>query len=105
VDDKESFLSFHSRFDGAGVIDLGERGYVYVSNSEETYGGVYGLQFNLAGEIVDYKTLLSNTKRNCGGGLTPHNTWISCEEVKQGQCWQVSADPNSSNYLLAQKTR
>eukprot|EP00985_Skeletonema_marinoi_P005302 scaffold2286_cov140-Skeletonema_marinoi.AAC.2 len=104
VDDKESFLSFHSRFDGAGVIDLGERGYVYVSNSEETYVGVYGLQFNLAGEIVDYKTLLSNTKRNCGGGLTPHNTWISCEEVKQGQCWQVSADPNSSNYLHAQKT-
>ena len=84
VDGKKSSLSFHSRMDGAGIIDLGDRGYVYVSNSEESAGGVYGLQFNLAGEIVDYKNLLSNTKRNCGGGLTPWNTWVSCEEWKRG---------------------
>eukprot|EP00984_Skeletonema_dohrnii_P024399 scaffold13515_cov83-Skeletonema_dohrnii-CCMP3373.AAC.2 len=43
VDGKKSSLSFHSRMDGAGIIDLGDRGYVYVSNSEETAGGVYGL--------------------------------------------------------------
>ncbi len=104
VDGKKSSLSFHSRMDGAGVIDLGDKGYVYVSNSEETIGGVYGLQFNLAGDIVDYVNLLSNTRRNCGGGLTAWNTWISCEEWKRGQCWQVSADPSSPNYLSPQKT-
>ncbi len=101
---KKSSLSFHSRIDGAGVIDLGSRGYVYVSNSEETAGGVYGLHFNLEGDIVDYMSLLSNTRRNCGGGISPWNTWISCEEWKRGQCWQVSADPISPNYLKAQKT-
>lgn len=101
---KKSSLSFHSRIDGAGVIDLGSRGYVYVSNSEETAGGVYGLHFNLEGDIIDYTNLLSNTRRNCGGGITPFNTWISCEEWKRGQCWQVSADPTSPNYLKAQKT-
>ncbi len=104
LDGKESSLSFHSRLDGAGVIDLGSRGYVYVSNSEETAGGVYGLYFNLAGDILDYNSLLSSTRRNCGGGLTPWNSWISCEEWKRGQCWQISADPTSPNYLRAQKT-
>jgi len=44
-------------------------------------GGVYGLYFDKDGNIVDYKTLLSNTKRNCGGGLSPWHSWISCEEV------------------------
>ena len=37
-------------------------------------GGVGGLYFNAKGEITNYKTLLSNTNRNCGGGLTP----VSC---------------------------
>lgn len=104
VDGKKTSLSFHSRIDGAGVIDLGDRGYVYVSNSEESTGGVYGLHFNLDGEIVDYTILLSDTRRNCGGGLTPWNTWISCEEWKKGHCWQVEADSMSPNYLKAQKT-
>ena len=104
VNGKKSSLSFHSRMDGAGIVDLGDRGYVYVSNSEESAGGVYGIHFNLAGDIVDYVNLLSNTRRNCGGGLTPWNTWLSCEEWKRGQCWQVAADPSSTSYLSAQKT-
>eukprot|EP00986_Skeletonema_menzelii_P013151 scaffold7491_cov142-Skeletonema_menzelii.AAC.2 len=104
VNGKKSSLSFHSRIDGAGIVDLGDRGYVYVSNSEEKDGGVYGIHFNLAGDIVDYVNLLNNTRRNCGGGLTAWNTWISCEEWKRGQCWQVAADPSSPDYLSAQKT-
>lgn len=104
MDGKDSDLSFHSRIDGAGIIDLGNRGYVYMSNSEETAGGVYGLHFNSFGEIVDYGNLLNNTRRNCGGGLTPWNSFISCEEWKRGDCWQVAADPSSPNYLKPQKT-
>jgi len=90
--------SFHAMMDGAGIVKLPDGGYVYVSNSEISgTGGVYGLYFNADGEITDYKTLLANTSRNCGGGLTPWNTWISCEETSNGQCWQV--DPNKDSLL------
>lgn len=34
----------------------------------------------LTGDLVKYKALLTGTTWNCGGGLTPWNTWISCEE-------------------------
>ena len=43
------------------------------------------MYFDEDGTLVDYKTLLSNTDRNCGGGLTPWGTWISCEEEDGGK--------------------
>jgi len=75
---------------------------VYVVNSEEGdgQGGVYGLYFDKDGNVADYKVLLTDTTDNCGGGLTPWNTWVSCEEYEDGQCWQV--DPVSGD---AQKTK
>jgi Bacterial protein of unknown function (DUF839) len=39
--------------------------------------------------VRNYKTLLTGTSRNCNGGRTPRNTWISCEEVTGGQCWPL----------------
>jgi len=87
-----STIPFHSMPDGAAIIPMDDDGgYVYISNSEmtEKKGGVYGLYFNKHGDIVDYKQLLSGTTRNCSGGKTTWNTWLSCEEYGRGQCWQV----------------
>jgi len=92
----ESNDRWHTRSDAAGIVPLDpenplEGGYVYMSNSEsDDEGGVYGLYFDKDGNIVDYKALLTGTRYNCGGGLTPWNTWVSCEEDgDDGQCWQV----------------
>jgi hypothetical protein len=79
--------------DGAAVVATNDGGWIYVSNSESSLGkykgGVYALAFDSDGEIMDYYTLLTNTTRNCNGGLTPWNTFVSCEETAHGQCWQV----------------
>ncbi|KAL7554789.1 hypothetical protein ACHAWF_018368 [Thalassiosira exigua] len=100
ADGGRSNSRWHSAMDGAGIVDLPDGGYVYVSNSERSSGGggVYGLYFNERGNAYDYKMLLSGTGRNCGGGVTPWNTWISCEEEEGGQCWQIDPDPNSANH-------
>jgi hypothetical protein len=93
----ESNDPWHTRSDAAGIVPLDpenplEGGYVYMSNSEandDEGGGVYGLYFTKDGEITEYEPLLTGTRYNCGGGLTPWNTWVSCEEDEGGQCWQV----------------
>lgn len=84
---QRSSLQFHGMPDGAAVFPLSDGGYVYVSNSEmdSGRGGVYALYFNERGDVADYKMLLSNTTRNCAGGTTPFNTWVSCEEFARGQ--------------------
>jgi hypothetical protein len=37
---------------------------------EDKGGGVYGLYFDKNGDVTNYKMLLNETNRNCGGGLT-----------------------------------
>ena len=76
--------------DGAAVFSRPETdGWVYASNSESSSGGVGAIYFNSQGEVIDYKMLLSGTQRNCGGGKTFWNTWLTCEEVPDGQVWEV----------------
>ena len=66
--------------------------------------GVYGLYFDKDNNVIDYKKLLSGTTWNCGGGLSPWNTWISCEETKSGQCWQIDPNPEGENHDNPKKT-
>ncbi|CAJ1947303.1 unnamed protein product [Cylindrotheca closterium] len=82
---------FHGEPDGAAVFPDSNGGWIYVSNSEENggRGGVGAIYFNRNGDVVDYKMLLRGTTRNCSGGKTPWNTWVSCEEHRGGKIWQV----------------
>jgi uncharacterized protein len=67
-------------------------GWIYVSNSEDknkSLGGVGSFVFNAAGELIKYWMLLTETTANCGGGVTPWETYITCEETRNGLVWQV----------------
>lgn len=97
-----SDLVFHSRPDAGGTFpdtsNSNEGGWRYLSNSEmrpedppggNQNGGVGAITFDKYGDIIGYEMALSKTTWNCGGGYTPWNTWVSCEEAPAGVIWQV----------------
>jgi Bacterial protein of unknown function (DUF839) len=96
----ESEDVFHTWPDAGAVFDdpspSNPGGWIYVSNSEdESEGGVGALTFDRDGNVIKYKLLLTGTLWNCGGGKTPWNTWVSCEELgNEGRIYQV--DPTGA---------
>ena len=87
-----SNLTFHTQPDGAAVFPLDGGGWVYLSNDKQEKfgrGGVYAVVFDSDGEVLSYEQRLDKTTRNCGGGRTPHSTFISCEEYDRGRCHQI----------------
>jgi uncharacterized protein len=88
---KSSNNNFHMNPDGAAITPLVDGGYAYVSNAENAIdegGGIFSLEFDPHGLVRGYRKLLAGNKF-CNGGLTPWNTFVGCEELPGGQCWQV----------------
>lgn len=84
---------WHAAPDGGAVFATADGGWIYVSNSEldNQAGGVGALRFNAQGEVIDAYSILSQTNRNCAGGHTPWQTWLSCEEIEKGRV--LECDP------------
>lgn len=81
---------WHGWPDGGATFATDDGGWIYVSNAEldEGAGGVSALRFQANGDIADAYSILQGTSRNCAGGPTPWQTWLSCEEVEKGQVYE-----------------
>ena len=83
-------FKWHRHADGGATFKTNDGGWIYVSNSEKGHreGGVGAIRFNRNAKIVDGYQICKNTNMNCAGGLTPWNTWLTCEEDVGGYTWE-----------------
>ena len=82
---------WHTFPDGGACFDTHDGGWIYVSNSE-LFGaddsGVGAIRFDHRGRILDAYPILRGSSRNCAGGTTPWETWLSGEERDGGKIWE-----------------
>lgn len=85
---------WHVFSDGSGSFKLPDGGWLFASNAEspspgEGFGGASVIRFDANGNSVDAYRILTGTRSNCGGGITPWGTWLSGEEVDDGLVWEA----------------
>lgn len=96
---------FHLLPDGMGSYETDDGGFILVSNCEAPYiemlweVGAAAIRFDSNYNIVDAYPILKKTNINCAGGVTPWNTWLSCEEIETGQVWEC--DPFGEKEAVA----
>ncbi len=92
---------WHSAPDGGACFQTNDGGWIYVSNSElgRGQGGAGALRFNDQADVIDAYSILNRTHQNCGGGATPWQSWLSCEERPRGLVWDC--DPSGLRPAIA----
>jgi uncharacterized protein len=70
-------------FESQAAIDALDRAKVYdFGHGRPSRGGTTTLVFNTKAQTLEKHWLsLAGTERNCAGGITPRNTWLTCEET------------------------
>ncbi len=81
-------------FETQEAIDLLDPSAVYdMGHGRPSRGGTTTLVYNTKlAKLEQHWLSLAGTERNCAGGITPRNTWLTCEETSKVKGYRFEQD-------------